>query len=182
MYNYFLLFPHLKPRQAVDDSALEKPHVSTVSTKLQTPRLFKRKNSRDIPLRDPKRVYSSLFEFNDPIAKEYYRRLIAITTEGTGGKAPGGHAVHQSIYIPKGQKPGEAGAMEGSVMFAPAAKEETKARDAQSAAATQKSDEAVAQFEKEIEKVSEQEGQVKGEHITQLFVDQLQEISNTVAE
>ena len=72
--------------------------------------------------------------------------------------------------------------MESTVMFAPAAKGEAKARDERSAAAARQSDEAVAQFEREIEKVSEQEGQVKGEHITRLFVDQLQAISDTVAE
>ena len=143
--------------------------------KLTGPRLFKRKNIYDIQLRDPKRIYSTLFEFNDPISKEYYRNLIEAYDNQGGPKKQ--MDTGKSMFIGKsgganfaGQ--GDDSALGGKVGMSKDGNDKTH----------QKSTEAISKLEGEVEKISENEGLVKGDNIGGLIMQNIQNITDNVDE
>ena len=151
-------------------------NVNKISKKLHGPRLFKRKNIYDIELRDPKRVYSTLLEFNDPTSKEYYRRLVE-TYGASPEQAQKKTNVGQSVFI---GKRGDAKNADAGEFGDEAANKAHKGLDEDDS--PRKGSEEMARLEGEIEKISDQETQIKGENIGKLFVENLQHIADTVAE
>ncbi len=173
-YNYAISYTTGQDK----DGQLEERRARTanLSRRLQVPRLFKRKNIHDIQLRDPKRVYSTLLEFNDPMSKEYYRKLL----EGGSGDPASDQSrklakQNQSVFV--GKKGEEMDTAESTYVEAPEGKKPMAGGDV-----PRKSSEEMARFEGEIEKITEHEGQVKGENIGKLFVENMQNIAETVAE
>eukprot|EP00826_Nyctotherus_ovalis_P031674 TRINITY_DN2537_c0_g1_i3.p1 TRINITY_DN2537_c0_g1~~TRINITY_DN2537_c0_g1_i3.p1 ORF type:complete len:316 (-),score=78.45 TRINITY_DN2537_c0_g1_i3:1096-2043(-) len=165
-YSYALSYQSKLP-EAVESGLTP----SKLQQKLTGPRLFKRKNIYDIELRDPKRIYSTLLEFNDSVSKEYYRKLIEAYDDKGGQKAKG--RVAESVYIKKDS----AGAGEESFFGGRVGMSKEKLEESH-----EKSNEAMAKLEGEVEKISEQEGMVKGENIGRLFMENIQNITDTVAE
>jgi len=150
----------------------ESPNLSKLSVKISGPRLFKRKNVLDMELRDPKRIYSTLIEFNDPISKESYRKLLEVSS---GAKDPKNAKVTQSVVIDPKKSQGKNDLMLEN-KFDDEAKKGFNPED------LKKSDEDVEKLEGEVEKIADHEGAVKGENIGKLFVENLEHIANTVAE
>jgi hypothetical protein len=165
-YNYTLSY-----QQKVQGSIELEITPSKLQQKLAGPRLFKRKNIYDIDLCDPKRIYSTLLEFNDPISKEYYRKLIEAYDDKAAPK-PKGRAA-ESIYITKDK----AGTNENSLFEEKVGMSKNRLDPSHD-----KSNEAMAKLEGEVEKISEQEEMIKGENIGKLFMENMQNITDTVAE
>jgi len=165
-YSYTLSY-----KQKAQEQAEPEITPSKLQQKLVGPRLFKRKNIYDIDLRDPKKIYSTLLEFNDPISKEYYRKLIEAYDDKAASKYKA--RVTESVFISKDK----IGGNEDSLFGEKVGMSKTKLDAAQD-----KSNEAMAKLEGEVEKISEQEGMIKGENIGRLFMENIQNITDTVAE
>ena len=79
---------------------LNSRETREITNKFKPGRILRRKNLYDLHLRNPKRIYSTLREFNDITAKAFYGKVLEMMEGGnknTGNKGKGGNLMGSSV-------------------------------------------------------------------------------------